>query len=475
MDSQLLRRAVGIFGVLFLGVGAVGSIVDPADDARAVKDAAAPVLNVRRVPDVLRMTIGRERLARSIDAVLADPTFAQARPTSCLHATVDGGTVVSDGADRAVIPASTLKILTAATALALIAPGTEFVTELRSATPLEGGAVAGDLWFVGGGDPLLETADYTTTQDHSPEIATSLEALADQLVATGVRRIDGSVVGDDRRYDAVRSVKTWKRGYLTSGEVGPIGGLSVNDNFTTMNSKGRRTGATDIGRDAAAELTKLLVDRGVTVVGEPRSATVGDAPASTVAPQVLATISSAPIEKVVQETLVWSDNTAAEMLLKEVGFRASGAPGTAATGVDAIRAYAQTKSSGTYAAVDGSGLDRSDTVTCRLLADVLAQQPVDGSLESALPVMGQTGTLRRRLRGEEAQGKVRAKTGSLNGVSSLAGFADTKDGGRAVFSFVGNGLSSTAIGVSISNRIAQELVRFPDAPDSKSLALPESN
>ncbi len=463
---------VALFGVAATGVAVAGTVIDPAASSSAVMPTTAPLLSVRRAPEMLRVAVGRERLAGALEVVLSNPAFTDARSNSCFVAQIDGGTVYADGGDRSVIPASTLKILTAATALSLIAPGERFSTEARANAAPVNGVIAGDVWLVGGGDPLLETPDYSLTQEHSPEIATNIALLADKLVAAGVTRIDGAVVGDDRRYDDIRQVKSWKRQYLASGEVGPIGALSINDNFTIRNARGRRTGAVDPPRDAAAEFATLLVERGVSVGSGARGARSSDPAASVAAPSVLATIESQPIETVVQEVLVWSDNTAAEMLLKEAGFRSPKREGSAAAGVAAVQAFVANYSSDSYRAVDGSGLDRSDQLTCSLLADVLAGQEPGGALERALPVMGESGTLRRRLRGDAAAGKVRAKTGSLNGVSSLAGYADTAGANRAVFAFVGNGLASTATGVEIGNQIAQLLVRFPDAPPSESLGLP---
>ena len=466
MADRRLRRTVGVFGLASALVAIAAVAIDPHASARAVTPLSGPVLTVRRAPSVVHAAVGRQRLAKALDEVMADPEFAPARPSSCLHVVVDGGTVYDDGADRSVTPASTLKVLTTATALSLMPPGTRFTTEVRAAAPPAGGTIAGDLWLVGGGDPLLETADYTRTQDHRPDIATKLEDLADRVVAAGVTRIDGRVIGDDRRYDDVRSLSSWKRGYLASGEVGPIGALNINDNFTVRNANGRRTGSTSPARDGAAEFAGLLTERGVTIAFDPAGTGTGPQAVTTDVPAVVvAKVDSVPIEQVIQEVLVFSDNTAAEMLVKEVGFRATNAPGSWASGSAAVRSMVAVRSSGNIATVDGSGLDRSDRVTCTVLTDVLAFEPAAGAFEAGLPIMGRTGTLRKRLRGDPADGHVRAKTGSLNGVSSLAGFADTRSGARAVFAFVGNNLASTAIGVRLGNAIAQQLVAFPDAPD----------
>ena len=325
--DRRIRVTVAIFGVAAAGVAVAGAVIDPAPSGRAVAATQAPLLTVRRAPDMLRVAIGRQRLAAALEVILTVPAFADARSRSCLVARVDGGTVYADGGDRPVIPASTLTVLTAATALTLIPPGERFVTEARAGAAPVNGVITGDLWLVGGGDPLLETPDYSRTQDHSPEIATDISELADKLAASGITRITGGVVGDDRRYDDVRTVKTWKRQYLASGEVGPIGALSINDNFTVKNKRGRRTGAVDPPRDAAAEFAALLAERGIAIGSDARGATPSDPMATAAASTVVAKIESQPIETVVQEVLVWSDNTAAEMLLKEVGFRSTNRQG----------------------------------------------------------------------------------------------------------------------------------------------------
>ena len=109
--------------------------------------------------------------------------------------------VGSTGADRALIPASNQKLLVGAVALEVLAPDTTFTTEVR-ALPVQAGAVTGDLYLVGGGDPLLTSSQYPVGDDPYPVTTpTSLDQLADAVVAAGVQRIDGSVVGDGSRYD----------------------------------------------------------------------------------------------------------------------------------------------------------------------------------------------------------------------------------------------------------------------------------
>ncbi len=188
---------------------------------------------------------------------------------------------------------------------------------MASAPPADG--TVDQLWLVGGGDPVLATGDYVSFLQSQPkskgDVTTSLEALADAIVAKGVRAIPGGVLGDDSRYDQQRYLPTWKDTYRTDGEVGPMSALTVNDGFSTW-SPARKVPVDDPTRNAAAELTDLLRARGVQV-GAPGTGTApGDA-------TEIATVSSPPLRDVVHSMLSSSDNLTAEMLTKELGVQVS--------------------------------------------------------------------------------------------------------------------------------------------------------
>ena len=468
-SASVLRTALFAAVVALIGVGTIGLFAglrgEPAGKTDATAAFPTPVLSARRLPNALRAAVARQRLSVQVNNVLAGPDVSTASAKSCAVVRVAGGIVTANGGRREVIPASTLKVLTAIGVLARVDATERFVTTVRATARPVGGILTGDLWLVGGGDPLLETASYTTTQNHGASVATSLETLADNVVAAGISQISGRIIGDDRRYDSIRVVSTWKRSYVSSGEVGPTGGLMIDDNFTRLNAKGIRTAAVDVGADAASAFQRALMERGITVVGVPSSVVDATADAATVAPVSIAEIRSAPLGDIIGEMLRWSDNTTAEMLVKELGFRTAG-KGTTADGIAAIRAALVLRGIDVarMRTVDGSGLDRSDRVTCELLVDAIATQEPDGPFMTGLPVMGEAGTLRRRLRGTAAAGKVHAKTGSLNGVSSLAGRAEASDGTIVDFAIAFNGLASTAQGVAAGNAISEALVAYPDAP-----------
>ena len=121
--------------------------------------------------------------------------------------------MAAHNADLGVTPASTQKLLAAAVVLSTLGAGFRFDTKVVAATPPSGGS-ADRLWLVGAGDPGLSTADYQAQLADNPQskdtVTTSLAALADSIVAAGVRRIPGGIDGDDSRYDGQRYPPTWK-------------------------------------------------------------------------------------------------------------------------------------------------------------------------------------------------------------------------------------------------------------------------
>ncbi len=463
--------------VAIVAFGTAALIINKAAPGKSSFSASllqAPVFNARRLPEALRAGVARQRLGASIDTTLTDPSLLNALNASCVVIEIGGGIVASRTPERQVLPASTMKALTAAAVLARIDPAEKFVTEIRVKTAPANGVLNGDLWLVGGGDPLLETIEYTNSQQHDPDSATSFDQLVADVVAAGVTQVTGGVIGDARRYDEERVRPTWKKNYVSDGEVGPIGGLMVDDNFSVINARKTRVAAGNAPADAAQLLRTKLEAAGVTFVNPSLAADSTMPKATAAAPVVLASISSIPVGEVVREMLSWSDNTTAEMFVKELGFRSTGRAGSWTDGLAAVQSSlrAQGVTLDGLTMIDGSGLDRANRVTCEVLLSTVRSQRVDGPFFRGLSVMGEYGTLRKRLRGTAAQGIVHAKTGSLNGVSSLTGFAQTTDQTEAHFAMVFNELASTADGVRAGNAIAESIVAFPSAPELSEFSLP---
>jgi D-alanyl-D-alanine carboxypeptidase/D-alanyl-D-alanine-endopeptidase (penicillin-binding protein 4) len=168
-------------------------------------------------------------------------------------------------------------------------------------------------------------------------------------------------------------------------------------------------------------------------------ARAGRAPADAI---TLATTESPPLEALVRHTNHASDNYYAETLLKGLGAR-SGTSGSTAAGAAIASKFAR-ELNFRARIVDGSGLSRANSISPRAVGRLLVEaqdEPWFDSFYRSLPLAGKSGTLHKRMRGTAASGRCRAKTGTLSGVSALAGYCKTRGGKRAAFALIMNGVS----------------------------------
>jgi serine-type D-Ala-D-Ala carboxypeptidase/endopeptidase (penicillin-binding protein 4) len=343
----------------------------------------------------------------------------------------------------------------------------EFGAEHRLATIVTAsedpadGIVGGNLYLVGGGDPLLTTPGYQITFENPDQLVNQYAQLADRIVAAGVREVRGDVIGDESRYDTQRWIPTWPERYQREGYVGPLSALSVNDGTTGLTERPDEPAASRKPGDppvlAAETLVSLLDARGVRVLG---GASVGRAPDGGTE---IARLESRPMRELVEQMIADSDNTTAELLVKELGLARTG-EGTTEAGLRAVAEVLSGERLPTegMALLDGSGLDPQNRLTCELLAAALDLHGPDSVLGRSLPIAGESGTLRRRMQGTPAQGKVRAKTGTLSGVNALAGFAQTSGGASLTFVYLINGPEPR--GYLPIDEFAADLVGVPDGP-----------
>jgi D-alanyl-D-alanine carboxypeptidase/D-alanyl-D-alanine-endopeptidase (penicillin-binding protein 4) len=454
----LLALAAACAGLL------VWTEVAPRDGGARTQPSATPVLSLRRLPPYLARIAGGARLRDELDRALAAGGFPPAEARACL--------VVHDASGRALYgrepglalpPASTVKLLTAAAVLRRIGGGTRLVTEVRTGAPVTNGVVEGDLWLVGGGDPLLATDDFAARAGPAGGalVVSRLDALADRIVAAGVRAVRGRLLGDETRYDRARSVPTWRPEYVAQGQSGPLSALSVNRGFTRVRPTPLPAAAP--ATHAATTLAALLAARGVRVAGTGE----GDGPDGTT---VVAALESLPVGQLVTEMLQASDNTTAELLTKELGFRFAGR-GTTAAGVGVIRATVESLAPGAVDGMvlrDGSGLDRGNRATCGSLTALLDTGVVKGGVSPSLPVAAESGTLIGRFVGTAAAGRIRAKTGSLEGVAALSGYARGGRGEELSFTLLVNDNRAEAAR-ALLERVGLLLIAYPDTPPPSAL------
>jgi serine-type D-Ala-D-Ala carboxypeptidase/endopeptidase (penicillin-binding protein 4) len=467
VPAWIVPAALGVAGVA-AAVGAV--LLDQDTPAEAVDLAGAPttpVLSARRAPEVIAAPVADRRLVADLQTWVA-----QTRPGSCLAVEAGDDTLFAHNATTPLAGASTQKLVTATALLLALGPNERLETEVQGTAPVSGGAVAGDLYLIGGGDPLLATPGYDSTlnRNRGGFLTVDPAAVADAIVAAGVTRIDGSVVGDDSRYDGVRYHPAWPDRFRAQSVVGPISALNVNDGFGFYFNDGLGPGAgaaLDPATNAATIVTELLRQRGVVVAGQARA---GQAPEGL---NPVATIPSATVREIVAEMLTDSDNDTAEMALKEVGLVQAGA-GTWEAG--AVAATQLLTEAGVAVdglqIVDGSGLSDTNRLSCQLLVDLLTLPETGPVLVEGLAVAGETGTLASRWNDTAVEGRLRAKTGTLNTVTALSGRVDPLQGGTLTFSYVLNVPAPQFIesaDITDQEALADILVNYPRGVDVTAL------
>jgi D-alanyl-D-alanine carboxypeptidase/D-alanyl-D-alanine-endopeptidase (penicillin-binding protein 4) len=417
------------------------AVTDP-DAPAGTGDAelTTPVLSLRRAPGILSRNLNHEAFQQALQ-----PLLDGVSDTSCIAVSVDGVAVAAKNEAVPLIPASNMKLIVAAVALDVLGEDHRFTTTVLGEVDAAG-VVNGNLYLVGGGDPVLST-DWWVASDVMtfPVInATRVEDLAAAVVATGVRQVTGSIVGDATRYDDEFFAPSWDEEVRANLEGGPYDALLVSDARTSLSEVAE---VPAVG--AAKVLTELLGASGVTVAGEP---VAGRAAATT----ELARIESQPLPAILDEMLKTSDNNTAELLVKEIGF-AERSDGSREAGLAVIRQRLEewgVLMDGVELA-DGSGLSNNNRLTCGTLLGVIQHGAVDDPVGQGLAVAGMSGTLAENFKGTEVEGRLRGKTGTLNnvanttptanppGVRSLSGYVPIDGGGAVEFALILTGQTIT--------------------------------
>lgn len=432
--------AVGGVGVAAVAAGLVmqATVGLPWDDASAGPSAPAaatppPPPAWDPAPTVLDVaaragTTGGEAVADAVAPQLAADALGGRVGASVIDLT-SGAAVYSEGSDVAQTPASTLKILTAAAVLDVLGADHRFTTSVVAASP-----TSPQITLVGGGDPALTAGDDAG----ATRLDVLAEATANALTQAGVTSVELSF--DDSLFTGPAADPDWESTYVGS-VASPVSALAVDGGRTAPDSDRR---SSDPAAAATAEFADELAGFGVEVVGEPTRAV---APADAVA---VATTDSPPLSTIVEDVLAESDNDGAEMLARHVAL-GTGRPGTSADAsaamVDTLTALGVDLAGASI--LDGSGLARGNAVSAAALTSTLAlaagaDHPDFRAVVTGLPVAGFTGTLDDRFDGNAAAlGITRAKTGTLTGVSGLAGVTVGPDGAAYLFAVLADDVADT--------------------------------
>jgi serine-type D-Ala-D-Ala carboxypeptidase/endopeptidase (penicillin-binding protein 4) len=474
----------------------------------------------------------------------------------------DSGEILYElNSDHFFTPASNAKIFTTALALATLGPDYKFHTTLESKTAFgNDGRLSGDLFLVGRGDPDISNRNfpYAGKVERDGPVDKVLAEMADQVVAKGLREVDGDIVGDDSYFPYDPYPAAWAVGDLFFRFGAPVSAIAFNDNtisvriqpgdrlgdpatvttepsaaldsfareITTVGDEGasdfavvRQPGLNFIllrgtipishapvyldlamtvpAQTAALALKQLLEARGVRVMGQarvqhsppPQSNAAGEPvlPASLPTPPdtnarngpnafILAEHISAPLLESIRVTNKVSHNLHAELLLRTVARERTGVGSTDA-GLLVERNFLRAAGidEGDVVLSDGSGLSRNDLVTPRAAVTLLryaSSQPWGRDFSSTLPVAGVDGTLENRMVKTAASGLIEAKTGEVEHVRGLSGYATTLRGENLVFSIFYNnnpqtGSASAAAVDAVATAMVETLGTEPRANKRK--------
>ena len=407
-------------------------------------------------PDSPACAAAKDPSANMFAAVLS---HRGAPESMCLSVVADDRPLLESQSWTPLVPASLIKIPTAVAALEVMSPDETFETSAAVSpgawSSVDEGVLKGDLYLIGGGDPVLSTPHYAQRWP-MPEPYTDVTKLADQVFAAlrdhGVTRIEGRVLGDDSWFaDSERDYTShhlegmaepvWKPSFVTNNQSGPLSALLLNAGFSSYSSlwtgagRARSVRATDPAVHAAAMFDDLLEAQGMVITQKPGKG-VSPPPGARVA---LGTLESAPLSEILWRMLGRSDNSIAEILLKQIGRRTGGTDRASATAsVEAImRQKLGVLADGTVIA-DGSGLSFNNRLTCAALAELLRQAGPDSLIVSRLAQPWESGSLSGCGPSSPTTNLIRAKTGQLNDSKALAGTVVTQNGAVVTFAMIAN-------------------------------------
>ncbi|XXF79148.1 D-alanyl-D-alanine carboxypeptidase/D-alanyl-D-alanine-endopeptidase [Myxococcaceae bacterium GXIMD 01537] len=428
----------------------------------------------------------REALKATLLEVLQRQPLKESRVAVHMVSLDDGGVVFSHNADELLNPASNMKLVTAATALATLGPEYRFDTEFLIDPELGEDGKVKTLYVRGKGDPTITTE--------------RLYGMVSELLHAGVREVQ-DVILDDSWFDAERTPPGYDQETSDRAYMAPTGALSLNwnavgiylrpgaaagakgtvemepasDYFVVENSLttgSRRARRFSVSSDPAADkqritvrgqvsdergalsvwkkidnppmyfgytLKALLAQRGVKVKGRVKLGTV---PSKA---KMLYVAQSDTFDIILKRLNKLSSNFIAETLLKTMGAETRGAPGSFQKGVETVEAFLERDVGiprGTYVMKNGSGLNDANRFSATQLDKVLRHMferfPLAPEFLSSLPIAGKDGTLKYRFEGSDAVARLRAKTGTLENVSALSGYVQAAGGERFIFSMMVN-------------------------------------
>ena len=333
---------------------------------------------------------------------------------------------------RPMMPASALKVFTAAAALDCLGPEYVYKTEVFASGSVIRGSLRGDLYLRGNGDPSMVTE--------------RMDLLAREVFKSGIRSVTGKLYFDDSAFEIPSRPPARKSVDTDRAFNAPIGALNFNYNSVELEGAARKSAGTHYLSvpDPSVHSSRAFLDalklQGVRVAANPGGLVRKAVPAKTA---LVGSLDSLPLREIVVLMNKYSNNFIADDLIKSIGLKKRGAPGTMKNGLSVLREYAKVwKLDEAMDFESGSGLQRSNRATAdsfiQLFRSISKQFGIYPEFLSSLPLAGRDGTLRDRLKKSLELGVVRAKSGTIDGVASLVGVVRTPQGDTRAFAVMVN-------------------------------------
>lgn len=358
-----------------------------------------------------------------LDSLTSDTLLRRTQLGLMVYDLAADSVIYSYGGQQTLRPASTMKLLTSVTALDLLGSRYDYRTSLYYQGRMADGVLEGDVWLVGGMDPLFDDTD--------------LRIMAETLHRVGIDSISGRIMKD----------VTFKEDML------------LGEGWCWDDDNPQLTPLLISRKDEFAERFKEELEKCGVIVNAPISA--GRLPKDA----LLVCSRSHPLSEVLVPMMKESDNLYAESMFFQIAAATGQRPAKAVHARQAVKSLLS--KAGVrgipYRIADGSGLSLYNYVTpelmVRLLRYAYLKRDVMAALYPALPVAGVDGTLKKRMKGSAAEGNVHAKTGTLSGISSLAGYCRAANQHLLAFCIINQGIMKNAEGRNFQDKVCEALCR----------------
>ncbi len=448
----LAAALAALFGSNYMNDQLHENLGEVVTDDTVPPGVGTPLVSTRRLKALVAPPLTEPGFFDALDEMMAS-----APASACINVSLDNRVppLYQSNAGIQVKPSEAFLLLTLATAHRELEPSHTFTTSVQSLVPMEDGVVNGDIYLVGGGDPLLSTPEFVATWEQDDNrLHTPIEDLAQALVDNGLVLVTGAVVGDATRFDDLFYVGSWPEGIIESENLGTLLALQFDDGWVQFPAPDSAQGEEGEAGEAFEEATGYQVAEDPPFYAaalfddmlEARDVVIRRSPRSEAVPEEedvyqLASIESAPLSDHYQQVLDNRDIETVELLLKEIGRVTSGVGSTRAgtRAVETVLAGIGVDDDGfQLLQFDGSGQDPANVATCPVFTSLLQSEEFSPFFHELLPTAADPGPLQSRFAGVESPGRVRAFTGGSSDTTVMMGYIDIGRGQELTFAFIAN-------------------------------------